>query len=308
MKLASFVSYLTRDAIRQNGTKDILLNENMAFGIIPLAFMEMDRTENNPMLSNEAYAKKALTDPHFQDMVKLIQHIYHNFKKKNWDTDLTLDEKTIILQNSIAAIQPTIKDLKDNHQYEEYAQKSNELNIADSIIENVVFKLKEQVDAKKILKSLANIKMNFWVTDLTGKRIYPIVSDLLEDVILLEFAFDTDKTLIQKIIEEWKEAQKSQKEKDFFNHTTYTKIEFIEQVKYKNARRYLLSEYKRTLKVDEKKLQTFMQHILYYNMGNHKRTPGLGLNIDNIPPRPFLLERTKNIVGELDPIPIPVQN
>ena len=81
--------------VRQHGTKDILSDENIAFGIIPLAFMEMDRTSNKPMMSNEAYAEKALTDPRFQDMVKLIQHIHSNFNKKNWDTELTLDEKKL---------------------------------------------------------------------------------------------------------------------------------------------------------------------------------------------------------------------
>jgi len=304
MKLASFVSYITRDAIKQHGTKDILLNENIAFGIIPLAFMEMDRTSNKSMMSNEAYVHKTLKDSRFQDMVKLIQHIHSNFNKKNWDTNLTIDEKKTILQNSITAIKPTIEDLKENHNYKEYEKTNSELKVADKIIENLEVKLKEQQDVMKILKSLENIEMNFWIEDLSGTRIYPIVSDLLEDVILLEFSFATNKVLIQKIIEEWKNAQKSQKERDFFTYDAYSKIEFIEQVKFKNTRRYLLAEYKRTLNVDEKKLQTFMQHVLYYNIMNHKRTPGLDFNIDNIPPRPFLLERTKNIVGELDPIPL----
>jgi len=308
MKLSSFVSYITRDMVRQHGTKDILSDENIAFGIIPLAFMEMDRTSNKPMMSNEAYAEKALTDPRFQDMVKLIQHIHSNFNKKNWDTELTLDEKKTILQNSITAILPTLEDLKDNHQYKNYEKNNSDLKVADSIIENLELKMDEDVEVKKILKSLTNIEMNFWVLGLDGKRIYPILSDLLEDVILLEFAFDTDKPLIQKIIEEWKEAQRGQKERALFSNTTYTKIEFIEQVKFKNTRRYLLAEYTRTLNVDEKKLQAFMQHILYYNIGNHKHTPGLGFNIDNIPPRPFLLERTKNIIGELAPVSIPVQS
>ena len=308
MKLASFVSYITRDAIKQHGTKDILLNENIAFGIIPLALMEMDRTSNKSIMSNEAYVHKTLKDSRFQDMVKLIQHIHSNFNKKNWDTNFTIDEKKTILQNSITAIKPTIEDLKENHNYKEYEKTNSELKVADKIIENLEVKLKEQQDVMKILKSLENIEMNFWIEDLSGKRIYPIVSDLLEDIILLEFSFATDKVLIQKIIEEWKNAQKSQKERDFFTYATYTKIEFIEQVKFKNTRRYLLAEYKRTFNVDEKKLRSFMQHILYYNIENHKRTPGLDFNIDNIPPRPFLLERTKNIVGELDPVPLSNQS
>jgi hypothetical protein len=43
-----------------------------------------------------------------------------------------------------------------------------------------------------------------------------------------------------------------------------------------------------------------MQHILYYDVANHKNTPQLDFNIiEKIPPRAFLLEKTKFVLGVL---------
>jgi hypothetical protein len=79
-------------------------------------------------------------------------------------------------------------------------------------------------------------------------------------------------------------------------------MEFIEIMKYNKMRGFLLAEYSRILNADEKKLRTCMQHILYYDINEHKQSIPLGFDkIDKIPPRPFLLERTKTILGEVDP-------
>ena len=104
--------------------------------------------------------------------------------------------------------------------------------------------------------------------------------------------------LIQAIITEWEGAIKAQKGNKFFLVSIFSKMELLEKVKYKNLRNYLLAEYTRVLKVDKKKLRIFMLHIFYYIIENHKNTMKLDFDvIKDIPTRPFLLERTKIVIG-----------
>ena len=133
-------------------------------------------------------------------------------------------------------------------------------------------------------------------------KIYHFIQALLEDIIAIEYSLHTDKTLIKSIITVWKEAVEAQNKSDFFTHTAFTKMELIEIVKYNRIRSFLLAEYSRVLDVDEKKLRTCMLSILYYDVSEHKQSIPLGFDkIDKVEPRPFLLERTKAILGEVDP-------
>ena len=150
----------------------------------------------------------------------------------------------------------------------------------------------------QILNSLNNIGMNFWITD-DKDDIYPLVTDLLIDIIVLEYAWwQVDKKLIQAILTEWDGAVEAQKDNNFFTINSYTKMELLEKAKYYNLRTYLLAEYTRVLDVDNKKLRLFMKHILYYIIENHKNTIKLNFYIiKEIPTRPFLLEKTKIVIG-----------
>jgi len=69
------------------------------------------------------------------------------------------------------------------------------------IIMILLIKIDEDKELNKILKSLNNIGMNFYL-EKNGTKIYPLLTDLLEDVITLEYAWQADKELIQAIITE----------------------------------------------------------------------------------------------------------
>lgn len=307
MQLASFVSYAARDMIRQHkGNKEILLKDEIVFGIIPMALLQMDKVNSKIELPPQEYVIKSFSIPNSSEMLQVIKDVYDNFDNKNWDTSLEPNERKKILINSINIIKPFVNDLEKNYNYAKFQKDNsnnerNKLKIAYTIIENLELKLKDEKEVKRLLDSLSSIKMNFWMNSPCGK-IYPFISDLLEDTIALEFSFYTDKTLIKSIITVWKEAIEAQNERNFFNYTAFTKMEFIEVMTYNKMRGFLLAEYRRVLNVDEKKLRTCMRHILYYDISKHKQSVPLGFDkIDKIPPRPFLLERTKTILGEVDP-------
>ena len=150
---------------------------------------------------------------------------------------------------------------------------------------------------KTILKSLEKIEMNFWIEN-NNLKTYPLITDFLMDIIALEYVWHVDKKLIQAIITEWDGAVEAQKENNFFTINAYTKMELLEKAKYSGLRSYLLAEYTRVLAIDKKKLRIFMRHILYYIVGNHKNTIKLKFDvIKDIPVRPFLLEKTKVVIG-----------
>jgi len=304
MMFESCVLYGARRKVEKTKNKDILLDMETRFGLIGNALVEMDKVQSKPIKPLWDYAIMAKDRPDFQRMLNKLDWMHKNLGEKKFDTDLRLDEKRKIMQNSIDTLHLVMRDLRENHKYDKFEKDKSDdneeqLRTADYMISTLSGKLEEHnyKELTNILNSMKKIELNF-ILEYEGLTIYPIVADILSDFIIMEFAWDVDKALIDKIRLEWKGAVEAQKERNFFNYTAFTKMELIETVKRDNLRRYLLSEYHRVLNVDKQSLRTFMQHIIYHDRRNHKNTPSKEFDIINtIPKRPFLLEKTKIIIG-----------
>lgn len=313
MMLESYVLYIARDMVEKQG-KEVLQKEEIPYGIIAQALIKMDSTQGKPMKSYIDYLHEVRNHPDLDYMLNKIEYLYENLKsEKKFDTELNFIQKREIIKNSISLFNIFFQDLKDNYNYqklideiedgilkaEKSGKKSKESDrngIGTIIIENLEVKIEVDDDLGVIIKSMEDIGMNFFL-DYNNINIYPIVVDLLIDTVAVEFAMFKNKKLIAKIHQEWDEAVLAQKEENFFSHAAFTKMELLKKITHNNIRRYLLSEYERVLKVDKFKLRKFTQHILYFIQSDHKNTPALEYDIDEIETRPFLLEKTKIVIG-----------
>ena len=294
--LESFVMHEARILVLKKG-KDALMNELNIAMIVAQALIKIDMALHKPIRSEEYYTKAALGHKDILLIIENLKHFYFNLDIKNYDTNLSIEEKRQLAQNSIKILEPFIKDLKENYKYNDFQDSNDEKKTADYIVDNLLIKIMDNKELKTILNSLEKIKMNFWIEN-NNLKIYPLITDLLMDIIALEYAWQVDKKLIQAIITEWDGAVEAQKENNFFTINAYTKMELLEKAKYNGLRSYLLAEYTRVLAIDKKKLRIFMRHILYYIAGNHKNTMKLNFDvIKDIPTRPFLLEKTKIVIG-----------
>ena len=311
--LESYVLYIARDMVDKEGKK-VLQKEEIPYGIIAQALIKMDSTQGKPMKSYIDYLHEVRNHPDLDYMLNKIEYLYENLKsEKKFDTELNFIQKREIIKNSISLFNIFFQDLKDNYNYqklideiedgilkaEKSGKKSKESDrnrIGNIIIENLEVKIEVDDDLGVIIKSMEDIGMNFFL-DYNNINIYPIVVDLLIDTVAVEFAMFKNKKLIAKIHQEWDEAVLAQKEENFFSHAAFTKMELLKKITHNNIRRYLLSEYERVLKVDKFKLRKFTQHILYFIQSDHKNTPALEYDIDEIETRPFLLEKTKIVIG-----------
>ncbi len=274
--------------------------------------------------------------PERDSIIKKIHFLHECLDHRKFDNKMKLEQQRIIMQNSIEVFEVFFKDLKENYNYQKYineieaeiAKKKEEIEkvkekeleakvenekqkwkkmrskesdknkIGDHILENLIIKIQEDKELKKITTSMEKIEMNFYTEEKENFKIYPIVVDLLMDIVATEYTLSIRKNLIQANITEWKEAKEEQKEENSFSYVLFSKMELMEKVEYDRIRPYFLSEYARTLKLDKKELRRFMQHILYENVDNHKNSPSLDFDeIDDIPSRPFLLENTKMVIG-----------
>lgn len=296
MMLESFVLYIARDMIVKQG-KSVLEDEEKFYGIIVQAFIEMDRVQNKPIKSNKEYVQMTINSSKFNYMQQKLLFLYDNLDQKKFDTRFDLEEKKRIMKNSIAIFEIFFQDLKQNYDYQKFSDDNKESKIGDYIIYYLNLKIENKKELIKILHSMENIQMNF-IINYNGQNIYPIITDLLIDIVAAEYQWSIDKNLNQKIIEEWGEAKEAYKERKKFGFIDFTKIELIEKIKYHNLRPFILAEYARILNIEKKELRKFMQHILYHDVGNHKNTPKLEFDIINdISRRPFLLEKTKFVIG-----------
>jgi len=313
MMLESFVLYIARDIVEKQG-KEVLLKEEIPYGIIAQALIKMDSTQGKPMKSYIDYLNEVRNHSDLDYMLNKIEYLYENLKsEKKFDTDLNLIQKREIIKNSISIFNIFFNDLKDNYDYQKLIdeiedrilkavkegkkpKESDRNKIGDVIIENLEVKIEIEDDLIAITESMEDISMNFFI-EYNNLKIYPIVVDLLIDTVAVEFAMFKNKKLVAKIHQEWDEAVLAQKEENFFSHAAFTKMELLKKITHGNIRRYLLSEYDRVLNVDKFKLRNFTQHILYFIQSNHKNTPSLEYDIDEIETRPFLLEKTKIVIG-----------
>ncbi|WP_415406922.1 hypothetical protein ACLHDG_14340 [Sulfurovum sp. CS9] len=313
MMLESFVIYIARDMVEKHG-KHILLSENFPYGIIAQALIKMDSSQGKPVKSYMEYLNKVNTHPDLTYMLNKIKYLHENLNIKRFDTELSLVQKRGIIKNSISLFNTFLKDLKDNYGYQKLideieegilkakeegkrSKESDRNKIGNYILENLEAKIAIDDDLETISKSMESIDMNFFI-EYNNLKVYPIVVDLLIDTVAIEFAMFKNKKLVAKIHQAWDEAVLAQEEENFFSHAAFTKMELLKKITQNNIRRYLLSEYERVLIVDKSKLRTFTQHILYYIQADHKNTPLLEFDIINeIETRPFLLEKTKIVIG-----------
>lgn len=297
MMLESFVLYIARDEAKRHG-KNILLSEETFFGIVPRAYQEIDKLYNHQIKSNEDYVRMALESPEITEkMLHKVKYLWENLGVKKNDNNYPLKVKKQIMENSIEVFDIFFKDLKENYNYKKFQDENDEKYDGNYIVENLRIKMQDESELNRILKSLENIDMNFTI-DYENKKIYPIVVDILTDIVSMEYEWQISKELIQSIHQKWDEALEAQRERNFFSFTAFEKMKLIKTVKYDSLRVFFLAEYSRTLNVEKKKLRTFIQHIFYYIIGNHKYTPKLEFNlIDDIPARPFILEKTKMVIG-----------
>jgi len=312
--LESFVLYIARDMVEKYG-KEVLLKEEIPYGIIAQALIKMDTTQGKPMRLYIAYLNEVRNHPELDYMLNKIEYLYDNLSNgKQFDTELTLIQKREMIKNSISLFDIFLQDLKDNYGYQKLVdeiedrllnaekkgkkpKESDRNKIGDFIIENLKAKIEIDDELVVITKSMEDIGMNFFI-EYNNLKIYPIVVDLLIDTVAVEFAMFKNKKLVAKIHEEWDEAVLVQKEENFFSHAAFTKMELLKKITHDNIRRYLLSEYERVLNVNKFKLRNFTQHILYFIQNNHKNTPLLEFDmINEIETRPFLLEKTKIVIG-----------
>lgn len=296
MMLESFVLYVARDRVEKYG-KSFLLKPEGILDIFAEACKQIYIIQGKEVKKPEEYIQWIVNDSSFKEIGVEILFLHNNLGIKQYDNQYSLEEKRKIIQNSIKVFQTYFQDFKINFDYKKFQDANDEKKTANYIIENLITKIEDNDDFVKILNSMENIGMNF-IINFKGQNIYPIIADLLIDIVAIEYAWDVDKDLIKTIITKWNEAKEAYKERGSFSFELYTKMELIEKVKYNNLRAYLLSEYARSLDIEKKELRKFMQHILYYIVDNHKNTPKLEFDIiDEIPKRPFLLEKTKFVIG-----------
>ena len=258
--LKSFVMQEARKLVQSKG-KDALYNEFNIITMVSHALIKIDIALNKPIRSEEYYAKAALGHKDLMSILETLKNFYFTLNVKNYDLSFNIDIKRTLIKNSIKILEPFILDLKDNYDYHDFQKQNDESKTADFIIENLLVKIEDDRALKRILTSLEKIGMNFWIED-NGLKIYPLITDLLMDIISLEYAWQIDKELIQAIFTKWDEAKQAQTENNFFTISAFTKMELIKLAKYDGLRTYLLAEYTRVLNVDKKDLRKFMHHIL----------------------------------------------
>jgi len=295
--LESFVLYIARDRAAKYG-KEYLLRPDGILEIFVEACNQIYTVQGKDVKKPEEYISWLLNDPVFHEIGPEIIFLHNNLGVKQFDTKYDLQEKKQIIINSISRFENLFQNLKENYDYQKFEDdEGNQKKTASYILENLKTKIEDTNELRHILKSLESIDMNY-IINYKGDNIYPLITDMLIDIVFAEYMWFVDKDLIKAIITEWSNAEIAQEKRDFFGFAQYTKMELIEKVKYNRLRQYFLSEYARQLQIDKKKLRTFMQHILYYDVKNHKNTPDLSFDIiEKIPQRPFFLERTKMVIG-----------
>lgn len=296
MMLESFVLHVARDRVVNYG-KNFLLKPEGILDIIAEACKQRDIVLENPIKKPEEYIENIIDKSIFYKLGEKICFLHTVLGNKIYDTNKSIKEKREILNNSIKDFNLFFQNLKENYNYNEFKNENSELKDGDYIIENLKVKIEDDKEVQKICKSMENIDMNFYI-HYNGLNIYPIISDILIDIVASEYQWNIDKELHQAIITKWEKAKKAQKERKKFPFADFAILELIEKIKYDNLRAFILAEYTRTLNVKKEELRKLIQHVLYYDVANHKNTPKLELNmIDKIPRRPFLLEKTKIVIG-----------
>jgi hypothetical protein len=296
--LKAFALYVARDRAKKYG-KEYLSNTEGVLEIIAEACKQIDIVFEKQIWEPSEYIRVLQNELSFYEIYLEVMNLGENLGTYVYDTDLTYEEKRKIIMNSLVCFDFFYQDFIKNYNYEKFKNEENELKHLDKVYESLLTKLEETKEVEKLCQSIEKIKMNFIITYDT-LNIYPIIVDLLTDILMIEYESNVDKKLNQSIIEKWADTQNSQEERDTLRHYHFTKLEFLELVKFNRLRTYLLAEYARTLQVDKKELRKFMQNILYYDTKNHKNTPSLDFDIiDKIPRRPFLLEKTKMVIGGL---------
>jgi len=119
MMLKSFVMLEARTLVSNEG-KDALMNEINISKIIGTALLKQDIALNKPIQSKEYYSKKALAHKDNFLFLEEFKYFYFNINVKNYDTNLNIEEKRKILHNSVKILEPLIKDLKDNYDYNDF--------------------------------------------------------------------------------------------------------------------------------------------------------------------------------------------
>jgi len=251
-----------------------------------------------------------------------IEFFYNNLNVHKYDDTFSIEYKKVILENSIMAFEDYFKLSWDNKGYKGYKKYQDELGAEeskskkywssyDSILgglkNNINYKnesigIYDETVRKSILSSLEEIGMNFCIEYKEGIKIYPLVVDMLNNLLMIEYYFHykksrtkplTSEKVWPDIVEEYKEGDKS------YTTLFFSQLERVQAIGSRNIRPYFLAEYARTLNVDRKDLRKLMQNIFYPIPENHRTSFGDGFIIDEIKPAPFFLEHTKMVIGGL---------
>ncbi len=229
------------------------------------------------------------------------------------------EDRKIILENSITCFEKKFKPLRSDKHYIKYQDElSAEENKTkkywmsyDSIIgglknninyNNESIGVPDETVAETILNSLKKMKMNFYIEYESGFKVYPLIVDILNNFLILEYFFYYKKSRTRPltsakvwpdIVEEYAEGDKSH------TYLFFSQLVRIQEIGSRNIRPYFLAEYTRTLNVDKEELRLLMQNIFYPIAEKHRSSFGKGFNIDSIKPVPFFLENTKMVIGGL---------
>jgi len=214
MMLESFVLYVARDRATRYG-KEFLSKKEGILDIFAEACKQMDIVMNKQVRKPEEYIYTIIDTPIFNEVGIKILFLKNNLGVKHYDTNISDEEKRKIVKNSISCFDIFFQDLKENYNYHEFKNKNHELKDGDYIIENLKVKLEDNKEVKKIFKSIENIDMNF-IINYNGQNIYPIITDLLIDIVAAEYQWSIDKKINQAIITEWEDVKKAQKEREVF--------------------------------------------------------------------------------------------
>ncbi len=237
----------------------------------------------------------------YEKSIKLSIEEYKSFNKKRAKYGfgtLSNDEclqkcRDDYLSSSREALEECEKHIKEK------STAKLDHQLMNYVIDSLEQKIDDIQERKTILQSMSDIGTNY-ITTYQGKTFYPIMFDILNDIANIEFHYFLDKVIIQKNIGSvWNEAQTAQERRGFYTQNTFYRLEFINDVGYRNLRSYILYEYANLLQADIKKVQKLFGAVLY-NSANSKKSPAIkSQGFDNVKSRRFLMENTKMVLGKI---------
>ena len=320
--LASFAAHLARKLIRATGKrcrdlsfdkKEDIKKNSLLVGIHQ-AYLSSHSVPPTP----DVFLKVVLSDD-YKHAEEYLDYMMSKIGQPVYDSNLSFSEKKSILKNSRDHVEKHISEINDAIPvgFGRY-MKYKDIESKEDIFLQFDATLSSDKDLERILELLSDMGLNFIIKiPGTEKLIYPIVSDILIDLVSVDIAMYKDRNILKELSREdvYKTLEESEEEDPILQANFKEKLKLRKNLGLRRSISFLVEDQFRqldsgisevNLNITKNKYRRLFQYIVYDYQGNHKNSPSFLRDeyrdfFESFPSRAFFLENTKMVTGQIEP-------